>query len=67
LSKSFETLETTRKITYVEGDPVGRMLYYDERTRVILVYDGNGSGSLFRPDSVRAFNAYIEKWRKGEK
>jgi hypothetical protein len=63
-------LETTIKNGKSITDPggvKGRILYYDSNTRIVVIYDGKGSGTMFRPESVRAFKNYIKTWKMGNK
>jgi hypothetical protein len=50
------------------GGAPGRILYYDSNTRIIVILDGKGGGSMYRPGNgtIRDFNRYIQNWKDGE-
>jgi hypothetical protein len=67
------TMRNGKSIPDPGGIP-GRVLYYDSNTRIIVILDGKGGGTMFRPNSKfnqdngtkEDFERYLQNWKNGE-
>ena len=71
--KSVEEVLNMIKQVKEQGDIIldpldhNRFIIYDKKQRLILVFDGKGGGTFFRPDGKNAFENWLRHWKEGRK